>query len=84
MALEERRNASVIIDRILEEVATEAGVEVLALPSLYDSIDPDALDKLLDSPGSEDVTIRFSYYGYAVHATSSGTVSIDSTKLNNE
>lgn len=44
------------------------------LPPLFDAIDPDALDTLVASAGT-DVTVSFQYAGYAV-VIENGTISV--------
>lgn len=78
MTLETHRQTSETIGRILEEVAAETDVEIVELPPIYEVIDPDALESLLDSERAGSVRVEFSYYGYDVHVTSDGGLSIDS------
>lgn len=51
-------------EAVVVTVADRAGVDPIALPPLYDSIDADALDKIFrdDRPGR----VSFSYAGYEV------------------
>lgn len=51
-------------EAVVATVADRAGTEPIALPPLYDSIDPDALDAIFrdDHPGR----VTFSYAGYEV------------------
>jgi len=58
---------------IVYRVAELEGTTPLELPPLHETVDPDALDTLLDSEG---VTVSFDYYGYYVYMTSDGTVAI--------
>jgi hypothetical protein len=49
------------------------------LDSLYDSIDPDALEALFERSGEEDgdpVTVTFTYSGYRVTVDDSGAVTV--------
>lgn len=58
---------------ILDRVAELENTTPLQLPCLYDVVDPDCLDSLLDSEG---VRVAFSYCGYLVTAVSDGEISI--------
>lgn len=65
---------------VIDAVATMAGVEPTALPPLYETIDPDALDGLFDAGSSDarSVRVSFSYADYevAVEGGSSVTVTV--------
>lgn len=51
--------------RIVEAVARSNGVNPTELPSLYETIDPDALDALVtshsDGKGKNDFSVQFTY-----------------------
>lgn len=47
-------------------VATIEDIKPVDLPPIAEWIDPDALNRLFDSPESEHVTITFPYDGYQV------------------
>lgn len=49
---------------IIETVAGAEGKSALDLPPLYEVIDPDCLDRLVEHGG--DITISFTYCGYQV------------------
>ena len=69
--------------RVVDAVATRAGVDPASLsPPLYDAIDPDALDALVESDPKgrqSPPTVRFHYAGYAVTVDGDGTVDVSST-----
>lgn len=54
---------------IVEHIAELENTSPTNLPPLYDVIDPDHLNSLLES---EKVQIVFSYYGYQITLTSEG------------
>lgn len=54
---------------IIEHVAALEETAVCDLPPLYESVDPDLLDAVLESG---EVTVSFSYCGYAVSVQSDG------------
>lgn len=67
---------------VIQRVAAAEGVDPIDLPPLYDTIDTDALDTLVQRApptGNEARTpqeIRFTYHGYDVRVTGSGFVSL--------
>jgi hypothetical protein len=59
-------------------VADRESVDVATLPPLYESIDPDALDKLIEREGySPFVQVQFEYHGYDVTVGRDGVVRLD-------
>lgn len=58
---------------IVNRVAELEDTTPLELPPLHETVDPGALDTLLESEG---VTVSFTYYGYHVTVTSGGTIAI--------
>ena len=58
---------------IIERVATLEDTSPMDLPPLYDTIDPDRLEGLLESDG---VTVTFHYCGYQVVVGSDDTLII--------
>lgn len=68
-------------ETVIDEVAAREGVDPLDLERpLFESIDPEALDSLVESaverPGRSPVEIEFSYAGYDVTVTSDGSVDV--------
>lgn len=62
---------------VVEAVAATTGVDPLALePPLYDVVDPEALDTLLESGGT---AVSFEYDGHAVRVEETGRVYVDGT-----
>jgi len=59
-----------LVDRIAELENTRPS----ELPPVYDVIDPDYLNSLLESEG---VSVEFSYFGYEITLTSEGVQSIN-------
>lgn len=69
---------------VIEAVAGHKGVDPLDLkPALFDVIDPDALDALIDNGESvhapSDTTVRFTYNECRVNVSSGGTVEVSSS-----
>lgn len=61
--------------RVIRTVADTTATDPLELPPLYETIDPDALDALVEDMTSG--TISFSYIGRDITVHSDGTVTID-------
>lgn len=62
--------------RIVDVLAAATDSDPLSMnPTLYDVIDPDALDRLLDT--DQQVEVRFAYGSHTVVVDSDGTVSVD-------
>jgi hypothetical protein len=63
-------------EAVVRRVANAEGVDPLELPPLYGSVDPDALNSLVDPmPGSGSVRrCDFVYNGYEVSITGDGVV----------
>lgn len=62
---------------VVEEVASHEGEAPTDLPSLYDSIDTDALNSIVESMADEAGSIQFPYAGYVVTVDSDGLVSVE-------
>ncbi len=62
---------------IIRKIAAVTGEEPTELPPIYDTIDPEALDKIVNSVASEDFEIEFVYGDYRVMIDETGVVTID-------
>ena len=67
-------------DSVIDAVASREGVDPVALTTpLYEVIDPEGLDRLVDSAtanGRSDVLVTFEYYGYDIAVDSDGSVTL--------
>lgn len=63
---------STTVVRSLGAITNTAPEEV---PPLYDSVDPDALDRLIDD--GADVRVRFEHVGYRITVTGTGEVRLE-------
>lgn len=62
--------------QVIEALAAAKDADPLSMgPPLYERVDPDALDMLLDMDAP--VEIKFDYDGHTVVAESDGTITID-------
>jgi len=69
-------NGDVPIDaRVAEAVAEAKGVDALDLDPIYGVIDPDALDAVVQSMGSEG-SVAFEYEGFSVTVTGDGRIDV--------
>lgn len=59
---------------VVQAVADVAGEDLVELPPLYDTIDPEAMDAFLRGPDSG--TLKFKYNGYTVVVDQDITVSV--------
>lgn len=73
------RSAAPVSTTIVRRVATATDQSILELPTLYDTIDPEALDAVVDSAGPESspLEIRFTYAGHRVTVDGDGAVTIE-------
>lgn len=67
-------------EAVVERVAAREGVDPteLGVP-LFESIDPDSLDRLVREASSErtpPIRVEFTYYGYDVTVASDGSVTV--------
>lgn len=63
---------------IVSRVADAEGVESRELAPLYESVDPDALDALVDSvTGGSTLSVQFTYCGYVVTVNADGVINVD-------
>lgn len=69
------RGGSSVSERVVEAVANDSNIDVLDLPPLFDSIDPDALDGLVRS--TSDGYVSFIYAGQRITVTSRGDIRIE-------
>jgi len=64
-----------VSERVVAEVARATGRDEITLPPLYDVIDPDALDALVDS--ARKVEVSFVYAGYEITVESDERISLE-------
>lgn len=64
------------IDELVSEVAARRGVDLEELPSLFEVVDPDALERLVDSAATSDLAIELPYAGYRITVDGDGTVTL--------
>ncbi|WP_080508297.1 HalOD1 output domain-containing protein [Haloparvum sedimenti] len=61
-------------ERVTRRVAEETDVDALDLPPLFDAVDPDALNALVASMETGEIT--FAYAGRSVTVTADGAVRV--------
>ena len=70
-------DGEVTTSSITEAVMEREDVETEDLPPLYESINPEVLELLFDSPDDGRRFVTFPYYGYRVTVCSDGTITLD-------
>jgi hypothetical protein len=60
--------------QITDKISAKAGCDVVELPPLYDTIDPEQLDSLVED--MTDGAVSFRYTGHDITVTSDGTVTL--------
>lgn len=71
-------DASVSV-RVVETVADSTSRDALALPPLYDAVDPDALESLVETMSAGEISFR--YAGRRVTVTSDGRIDLDAQSV---
>lgn len=68
---------------VVQTLADAEGVDPLELDPLYNTLDPDALDKLFSSTGDSEPqgSVRFTTNGYEVTVTSTGRVHLSEVNV---
>lgn len=64
-----------VSERLVQAVATATDTDPLELPPLYDAVDPDALDAMVE--GMADGRVSFTYAGCEITVTAEGAISVD-------
>ena len=66
---------------VIEVIAEASGRDPTALEPLYASVDPDALDRLIQGngvgPNERMLAVSFSFAGYTVGVNSNGIIELD-------
>lgn len=60
---------------VIEAIADATDADPATMPPLYDTVDPDALDAMLDADAT--VEIVFEYDGHAIEISGDGDVLVD-------
>lgn len=66
--------------RVIDQVAANEGVDPLALPPLYETLDPEVLDALIESHSDRTdggLSVNFTYQNYSVHVRGDGSVDVE-------
>lgn len=64
--------------KVVQRVAAVTGREAMQLPPLYNTIDPEALDAIIDSVSTDASSVcRFTYEGCRITINGSGEVSVE-------
>lgn len=60
----------------MEEIADREDASHTDFPPLYETLDPQALEELIESVGDNPLTIEFDYNRYTVRVYGNGTVEV--------
>lgn len=72
-----------VSERVIDAIATATDTDPLGMkPPLYSTIDPEALDRLFERGGPEQVL--FEYDGHEVAVRGDGTVAVDEVVYDRE
>lgn len=71
-----RRSSTTLVTEIVSSTAQHTGTDPLALPPLYESVDADALERLLNTTSKSDVTVTFTYAGARLEVRNDGDVRV--------
>lgn len=63
-------------EKVVKAVAAKTGTDPLELPPLYETIDPDALDALVESSGERSLQLEFQFAGRHVVVDGTGGVGV--------
>lgn len=63
-----------VSEGVIRRIAIETSRDALELPPIFETIDSDALEKVVSR--MEEGEVRFTYVGKSVTVTSSGTIEI--------
>lgn len=75
---ESHRGSGSPVVRVVTAVADELGVDPVAMTPLYDTLDADALDRILRTDTRLEVV--FEHDGHAIEVVSDGTVTVDGSE----
>jgi len=68
-----------IVSNIVETVSNLAEQEVEELPPLYDSIDPEAVERLFRQSETQQLKLIFQYCGYTIWVNATGTIAVEAS-----
>lgn len=64
-----------VSEQVVQTVANQANTDSLELPPLFDTLDPDSLDKLVR--GMDKGEVSFDYAGYNITVTSQAAIEVE-------
>lgn len=65
--------------RIVDAIADATDTDPLELDPLYEVVDPEAMERFLESDPTGAATVVFTYHGHAVEVRSDGAIAVDGT-----
>ncbi|WP_207591976.1 HalOD1 output domain-containing protein [Halomontanus rarus] len=67
---------STISTRVVLAIADETETDIDALPTLYETINPEALDQLVESATDRTISVTFEYYDHRITVTGDGDIDV--------
>lgn len=65
--------------QVIDALANVTGTDAYDLDPLYNAVDPEALDRVIQSASSAAICVEFEYEGHSVAVQGDGTVVVDDT-----
>lgn len=69
-----------LVVEVVSLVSEAKGIEPLELPPLAETIDPEAIERILESDVNESATVRFEYAGCEIGVTANGEIFVLSSQ----
>lgn len=70
-------DAASLVQRIVDGVAVIHDTNPMELsPPLYESVDPDALERVIQQSDRQDLTVEFDYHGCTITVEGDGSVTV--------
>lgn len=67
---------STLSTRVVLTIADETATDIDALPTLYETINPEALDQFVESATDRTVSVTFEYYDHRITVTGDGEIDV--------
>jgi len=73
----EKHNPDEVPRQVIEEVAVASAEAPTELAPLYETVEPGALERIIESADTETVVVRFTYCGHRVVVDGTGDVTVE-------
>ncbi|UTF53254.1 HalOD1 output domain-containing protein [Natronosalvus rutilus] len=65
-----------ITHTIVSKISDRENTDPINLPPLYEAVDPERLQELVESSPNDTSVAKFTYYGYQINVTGDGKTTI--------